>query len=86
MGGQKPEGGHIFKMQYWMYAATGGLNLKRGAPVSNGGAGHHWHPCWRRPCREGSQNIAVAKGGCGITWIKELNLLHISIYELNSIV
>jgi len=21
-GGQKPQGGHIFQMQYWMYAAT----------------------------------------------------------------
>ena len=36
-GGQKPEGGakrqkgdHIFKIQYWMYAATGGPNVKWG--------------------------------------------------------
>ena len=34
--------------------------------------------------RKGLQNIAIAKGRCGITWIKELNLFHISIYELNS--
>ena len=33
-GGQKPgeainqKGGHIFKIQYWMYAATGGPNVK----------------------------------------------------------
>jgi len=26
--GKKPEGGHIFKIQYWMYAATGGPNVK----------------------------------------------------------
>jgi len=35
-GGQKPgeainqKGGHIFKIQYWMYAATGGPNVKWG--------------------------------------------------------
>jgi len=41
--GQKPEGGrHIFKIQYWIYAATGGPNVKWGAPISNGRAGHHW--------------------------------------------
>jgi len=42
-GGQKPaggaksqKGGHIFKMQYWMYAATGGPNVKWGgrAPLA----------------------------------------------------
>ena len=34
-GGQKPDGGtkkqnggHILKIQYWMYAATGGPNVK----------------------------------------------------------
>jgi len=31
-------------MQYWMYAATGGPNEKWGAPISNGGAGHHGFP------------------------------------------
>jgi len=35
------EGGHIFKIQYVMYAATGGPNVKRGAQISNGGDGHH---------------------------------------------
>jgi len=34
--------------------------------------------------RKGPQNIAIVKGRCGITWIKELNLFHISIYEPNS--
>jgi len=35
-GGQKPggvkkqKGGHIFKIQYWMYAETGGRNVKWG--------------------------------------------------------
>ena len=32
-------GGHIFKIQYWMYVATGGPNVKWGAPISNGGGG-----------------------------------------------
>jgi len=42
-GGQKPKGGsqnqkggNILKIQYWMYAATGGPNEKWGAPISNG--------------------------------------------------
>jgi len=34
--------------------------------------------------RKGFQNIAIAKGRCGIKWIRHLNLFHISIYELNS--
>ena len=34
--------------------------------------------------RKGPQNIAVVKGRCGITWIKELYLFHISMCELNS--
>jgi len=35
--------------------------------------------------RKGPQNIAIAKGRCGITcWINGLNLFHISIYKLNS--
>jgi len=28
--GKEPEGGHILKIQYWMYAATGGPNVKWG--------------------------------------------------------
>jgi len=36
--GSKPRrGGNILKIQYWMYAATGGPNVKWGAPISNGG-------------------------------------------------
>jgi len=27
-GAKKQKGGHIFKIQYWMYAATGGPNVK----------------------------------------------------------
>jgi len=38
--------GPIFKIQYWIYAATGEPNVKWGAPILNGGAGHHWPPCW----------------------------------------
>jgi len=41
-GGQKPEGGHIFKTLYWMYAATRGSNVKWGA-------GHHWPPAGDDP-------------------------------------
>ena len=45
-GGQKPEGGaknqkgepHL-KKQYWVYAATGGPNVKWEATISNGGPG-----------------------------------------------
>jgi len=47
--GQNQKGGHILKIQYWMYAATGRPNVKWGAPISNGGAGHHLSPRWRRP-------------------------------------
>ena len=36
--GQNQKGGHIFKIQYWMYGATGGPNVKWGAPISNGGS------------------------------------------------
>jgi len=55
-GGQKPKGGaknqkgvHILKIQYWIYVATGGPNVKWGAPISNGGAGHHWPPAGDGP-------------------------------------
>ena len=50
-GGQKPKrvaknqkGGHILKIQHWMHAATGEPNVKWGAPISNGGDGHHCPP------------------------------------------
>jgi len=54
-GGQKPEGGakhqkggHIFKIQYWMYAATGRPNVKwRGTNFKWGAA--PLAPRWRRP-------------------------------------
>jgi len=29
-------GGHIFKIQYWMFVATGGPNVKRGGPGTTG--------------------------------------------------
>jgi len=39
-GGPKTRrGGHILKMQYGMYAATGGQTLNGVAPISNGGLG-----------------------------------------------
>jgi len=44
-GGEKPkrgsknqQGGHIFKIQYWMYAAIGELNVKCGGTNFNGPA------------------------------------------------
>ena len=43
-GPKTRRGGHIFKIQYWMYAATGWPNVKWREPISNGGAGHHWPP------------------------------------------
>ena len=46
--GQKLLGEHIF-LQYRMYAATGGPNIKWGAHILNGRAGHHCPPRWRRP-------------------------------------
>jgi len=44
--GQKPKRGHIFRIQYWINAATGGPNVKWGAPISNGGRGSTG-PQWR---------------------------------------
>ena len=41
-GPKTRRGGHIFQIQYWTYAATGGPNVKWGP-------GHHWPPRWRRP-------------------------------------
>ena len=43
-------GGHIFKIQYWIYVATGGPNVKWGGTDFKCGAGHHCPPRWRRPC------------------------------------
>ena len=55
-GGQKPDGGaknrrggHIFKIQYWMYAATGGTNVKWGSTDFKWGGGHHWPPAGDDP-------------------------------------
>jgi len=49
-GAKNHKGGHFLKIQFWMFAATGGPNVKCVAPIPNGGAGHHWPPLWRRPC------------------------------------
>jgi len=44
-GQKKQKGGHIFKMQYWMYAATGGAKREMGGGTDfKWGAGHHWPP------------------------------------------
>jgi len=50
MEGQKNrKGGHIFKIQYWMYAATGGPNVKWGSTDFKWGGGHHWPPAGDDP-------------------------------------
>jgi len=48
-GAKNQKGGHIFKIQYWMYAATGGPNVKWGAPISNGGPGTTAPPAGEGP-------------------------------------
>ena len=49
-GGPKTRsGGHIFKIQYWMYAVTGGPNVKWGGTDFKWGAGHHWPPAGDGP-------------------------------------
>jgi len=49
-GAKNQKGDHIFKIQYWMYVATAGPNVKWGGTDFKWGAGHHWPPRWRRPC------------------------------------
>jgi len=50
-GGQKPEGGAtFFKHCIGCMQQPGGQTWNGGAPISNGGAGHHWTARWRRPC------------------------------------
>jgi len=48
-GPKSRRGGHIFKIQYWIYAATGGPNVKWGGTDFKWGGGHHWASRWRRP-------------------------------------
>jgi len=43
------KGGNIFKIKYWMYAATGGPKMKWGAHILNEEQGTT-DPHWRRPC------------------------------------
>ena len=42
-------GGHIFQIQCWMYAATGGPNVKWGLTDFKWGAGHHCPPAGDGP-------------------------------------
>ena len=58
--GFSSRGGHILKILYWMYGATRGPNVKWGAQISNGGAGHHWPPRWRRPWGLGVYGLACS--------------------------
>jgi len=44
--GFSSRGGHIFKMLYWMHAATRGPSVKWGSPSTTA------PPRWRRPCGE----------------------------------
>jgi len=41
--------GHIFQIQYWMYAATGGANVKWGGSDFKSGGRTTLPPRWRRP-------------------------------------
>jgi len=38
------KGEHIFKIQYWMYAATRSQTWNGGAQILNVRGGHHWSP------------------------------------------
>ena len=48
-GAKNQKGGHIFKIQYWMYEETGGPNVKWGGTDFKWGAGHHWPPAGDGP-------------------------------------
>ena len=54
--GHKPEGGPHFKIQYWMYAATGGPTVKWGGTDFKWGAGHHCPPAGDDPAEQGHGN------------------------------
>jgi len=43
-------GGHIFKIQYWMYAATGGAKREMGGKQFQMGGRAPLPPRWRQPC------------------------------------
>jgi len=45
-------GGHIFKIQYWIYAANGGPNVKWGGTDFKWGAGHHCPPAGDDPASD----------------------------------
>ena len=51
-GAKNQKGGHIFKIQYWMHAATGGPNVKWGSTDFKWGGRAPLAPRWRRPCLE----------------------------------
>jgi len=48
-GSKTRRGGNIFQIQCWMYAATGGPNVKWEGTDFKWGGGHHWPPRWQRP-------------------------------------
>ena len=50
-GGQKPGGGgNILEYSIGCMQQPVGQTWNGEAPISNGGAGHHWPPRWRRAC------------------------------------
>ena len=51
-GAKNQKGGHIFKIQYLMYAATRGPNVKWGASISNGGGGTTGPPAGDCPAED----------------------------------
>jgi len=50
-GATKQKGSPILKIHRWIYAATGGPNVKWRALISNRGTGHHWPPAGDGPAR-----------------------------------
>jgi len=63
-GPKTGRGGHIFKIHCWIYAATGGPNVKWGGTDFKWGAGHHCPPprWWRPWCKHSLRICAVRLG------------------------
>ena len=49
-GPKTRRGAKFFKYSIGCMQQSGGQTRNEGAPISNGRAGHHWPPRWRRPC------------------------------------
>jgi len=78
-GPKTRRGSHIFKIQCWMYAATGGPNVKSGAPILNGGAKHHWPPAGDGP---GFTTTPMAELNCSCKRRKYIGQYNVKICKL----